>query len=167
MIVTEVDIQIQRDLADVFGYVADMRNLAQWGEGIGKSELISGEAGSAGAVYRCHMGGLPVAAFTGDYAIIECTRPGERGGLIARCATTFLEFEDSYVFTERDGGTHVSITDRLRLIGPAERIGITQLPVIDWFHERIEDGVEAAVAPAVRAQIEKDVANLKQLLESS
>lgn len=74
MAFAEYEVVIQRDAMSVYNFLLDPRNLPSWRPGIRGVTLISGAAGSKGAVYR------PVFAGAGgpedaDFAL-TATRPG-------------------------------------------------------------------------------------------
>lgn len=74
MAFAEYEVVIQRDALSVYNFLLDPRNLMSWRDGISGVELISGAAGSMGAVYR------PIFAGTGRPAAADfeltATRPG-------------------------------------------------------------------------------------------
>jgi hypothetical protein len=57
-----------------FDYMADFRNVAEWDPSMERAELLSGEAGSAGAKYRLTMTVLGVATDL-EYEAVEVSRP--------------------------------------------------------------------------------------------
>ena len=75
MTFAEYDVVIHRDAMSVYNYLIDPGHLPLWRDGVRSVELLSGAAGTKGAVYRQTIagpGGRPVAA---DFEIVEA-RPG-------------------------------------------------------------------------------------------
>lgn len=149
MIETRVRVRLPGSPDQVFPYLADMRNLQHWGEGITASRQINGDVPAENAILRCTLGrALPVIGeMTGDYRI---TRLEPNTRIVCRFESRWLRFEDTYVLTAEigdDGAQQTMLAIRDALTPPS-----------------LMSLASAFFAPLIRAQMEKDCENLKREL---
>jgi uncharacterized membrane protein len=71
----EYEVVIHRDAISVYNFLLDPRNLPAWREGVRGVELISGAAGSTGAIYRPRLAGTAFGPAAADFEL-TATRPG-------------------------------------------------------------------------------------------
>lgn len=75
MAFAEHEVLIRRDAMTVYKFLIDGMNLPQWRNGIRSIGLVSGAAGTKGAVYRQTMTGRSGRSVPADFEITEA-RPG-------------------------------------------------------------------------------------------
>lgn len=73
-----VTVKTERKPEDVFDYLSDLRNFAEWDPGVDEVELVSGTAGGGDAVYDVTVNG----SIRLRYEVTEFT-PGHRAKVIA------------------------------------------------------------------------------------
>ncbi|MFF2029036.1 hypothetical protein [Arthrobacter sp. NPDC058192] len=71
----ENDVVIHRDAISIYNFLVDPVNLPLWRDGLGGVELVSGSAGSPGAVYRPHFAAAERRWAAADFEL-TVTRPG-------------------------------------------------------------------------------------------
>jgi uncharacterized membrane protein len=71
----ENEVVIQRDAMSIYNFLVDPVNLPLWREGLRSVELLSGAAGSPGAVYRPHFADTDRRRESADFEL-TVTRPG-------------------------------------------------------------------------------------------
>lgn len=103
---------------EVFDYLADFANTAEWDPSVRSGELLSGTPGTTGAVYRLQFG-FPGLSMPLDYRIVEAEAPSEgREGRVEVLAKT-ADFTSYDVITvaPSDGGCEVTYDADLALQG--------------------------------------------------
>lgn len=75
MAYAENEVVIQCDSMSIYTFLVDPVNLPLWREGLSRVELVSGAAGSPGAVYRPHFADADHGPAAADFEL-TVTRPG-------------------------------------------------------------------------------------------
>ncbi|MBK9178283.1 MAG: SRPBCC family protein [Acidimicrobiales bacterium] len=102
-----------RPADDVFAYLADLRNFAEWDPGIRRVAQVEGDGAGPGAVFDVTVAGVG-RDLTLRYRTVEYAPPGN---LLVLAASTLFTSEDR-ITVETDGaGTVVTYDADLRLNG--------------------------------------------------
>lgn len=114
MAFAEYEVVIQRDAMSIYNFLLDPRNLPCWRDGIRGVQLISGAAGSKGAVYR------PISDGTGSLAVMDfeltATRPGAE--IEFQAVSGPARPHGGYYLSTEGGSTRVRFALRYRAAGP-------------------------------------------------
>ena len=134
--------QIDRPLEEVFGYVADFSNLADWDPGISSSRAIGDDAPAVGTKYEV------VASFGSreipmQYEITEL-EPNRRVVLIGTGKP--LDAVDTIVFESRNGGTWVDYTADFAFKGLIRFLAPLMSPLMNRVGQRAVDGMVQALS---------------------
>ena len=139
---------IDREAEEVFAFVSDPKTMDDWVVGVGGTTLVSGDAGTEGAVYEYDYtyGGRTVP-MTVELAAVEAP---------SRVAMRSLEgpfpFESELVLVPEDGGTRVENTIDAGSDSRFTTVLFALLsPVMRWL---------------MRRRLDAELEDLKRLLES-
>jgi carbon monoxide dehydrogenase subunit G len=137
----ENSIVIEKPRSEVFAFVADHENDAQWRPGVLDIARASGEG--QGAVYRQGVKGPMGKRIDADFEVTAY----QEGSLLAfRTLGGPVQPEGSYRFEDADGGTRVTFSLNANLRGPQKLM-------------------TPMVAKSMRSQVDA-LSNLKRVLES-
>lgn len=103
---------ITADPAVVLDYVADTRNDPEWCPNVEAAELVSGDGGSSGSVFRYHQyldtPGSKRAEFDGEVTIVERTADS----IVWRVTDRFQERDVSLTVEPHPSGTRITQVTR-------------------------------------------------------
>lgn len=137
-------LEIDREVGDVFAYVADLENMPEWGTSASVTKISDGPI-SAGTRYR------EVARFRGRTIELD---------------DEVIEYEPNRTFTVRTTSPMLVSTSRTRFSSTSDRGGTR----LDYEVEAEPQGFVRLLASLLKPRIEKqfvaDVANLKRMLET-
>jgi uncharacterized membrane protein len=143
MIHFEFGILIDRPVADVFVFLSNMNNLPRWQNMIKTVTPVTNTPPGMGAAYTV-KGEVMGKSIEGKLEIVEF-EPGVRFGYKAKMGPTSIHASASF----KPAGTGT----KLNLTANAEPAGIFKL-------------AEGAIQAQLKGQMEKNLANLKTLLEA-
>ena len=111
MISTIVEGRIPIPIEQVFSYVSNLETMVDYNSSVKESIWI--ENSDSRRVSKISIS-LSILNFSGEYKVIEYQKNSK---IVAFCQVSTLEFEDTYLFTEVEGETHLRIEDRMKLKG--------------------------------------------------
>lgn len=136
-------VSVERPAAQVAAVLFDPARDPEWREDVLESALVSGEPGAAGAVYRERVRAAG-REFTPEVELTEVT-PGRLGFTLREPITG----RGTYTLTESGGATQVDLE-----IDIDSRGGLKAM-------------MDGMIAGAVQKSAERDLVNLKEMLEAS
>lgn len=107
-------VRTQRPSDEVFAYMADLRNFAEWDPGVRRVSQIEGDGAGPGAVFDVTVGGVG-RDLTLRYRTVEYAPPRD---LLVVATGKLLVSEDRITVDADDTGTVVTYDADLRLNGP-------------------------------------------------
>jgi uncharacterized membrane protein len=140
----ETVVEIQRPFEQVFAYLADLRNMTAWAEGIVEVEATAPEATGPGAAYRL------VALLAGRRVTTPITITQYESGRMYASVTKLgpLIFHDHWEFTPSGDGT------RVRQVSDMHAAGL--LAPLGWLAARL-----------LGTRLAEDLRRAKRLLEAA
>lgn len=129
--------QIDRPLDEVFTYVADFTNLAQWDPGISSSRRIGDDPVGVGTKYEV-VSSFAASEVPMQYEITEF-EPNRRVVLIGTGKP--LDAVDTIEFEARDGGTWVDYTADFTFKGWIRFVAPLMSPLMDRVGKKAVDGM--------------------------
>jgi hypothetical protein len=111
MFTTIVEGRIPIPIEKVFSYISNLETMVDYNSSVKESIWI--ENSDSRRVSKITIS-LSILNFSGDYIVSEYQKNRK---LVASCQVSTLEFEDTYLFSELDGGTLLRIEDRMKLKG--------------------------------------------------
>ncbi len=141
MIVTIVEAEIKSPLEKVFKYLANLESMVEYNYSVKEAKWVSQEKNNL----ICNITiSLSILNFTEKYRVVELI---ENKKMIAKCESSSLEFEDSYLFSETSDGTLLRIEDKMKLKG-------------------LLSFSEGILKPILKSDMERNLQKLKSILES-
>lgn len=132
-----------RAAAEVFAYLADLRNFAEWDPGVRRVEQVEGEGAGADAVFDVTVAGVGLLPDqTLRYRTVAYEPPRE---VLVLAESTLLTSEDRITVAPEGDGAVVTYDADLRLNGPL-RLGD---PLLRLVFGRIGDRAAAGLRRAV------------------
>jgi carbon monoxide dehydrogenase subunit G len=107
-------VQTDRSAEDVFTYLADLRNFAEWDPGVRRVEQVEGDGGGPDTVFDVSVAGPGSRDLTLRYRTVEYDAPRE---LLVIATDRFLTSEDRITVDATPAGTVVTYDADLRLRG--------------------------------------------------
>jgi uncharacterized membrane protein len=107
----EHDVVIEYDAMGIYAFLLDPRNLPYWRDGVESVELVSGAAGTPGAVYRPRLRASTFPPAAADFALTEA-RPGAE--IQFQVLTGPVRVHCGYYLSTNGGNTHVRFALRYR-----------------------------------------------------
>jgi hypothetical protein len=140
MITIEETVTTQRAAADVFAYVADFENVAEWDPGIRSSARVSGDGG-LGSRYDVE------ATFAGRVVPLtyEVTHYEAPQRVTLRASTDRFDSEDEIVVADLDGLTRVTYRAEFTLRGLLGRVEFALRPLFARLGRKAIDGLDRAL----------------------
>jgi uncharacterized protein YndB with AHSA1/START domain len=139
---SKVTVSIARPRGDVFAYVADMRNRVEWHEDVMYAELLTSEPVRVGTVVCTRLRALG-REYEYEWRVTEHEPPRR---VVMESVAGRHPSSHEYDLAEVEGATELTVTVTVRLAGPL----------------RI---VRPAIAGRTQRGLERDVANVKELME--
>lgn len=128
---------------EVFAYLADLRNFAEWDPGVRRVEQVRGDGAGADAVFDVTVAGVgPLPDQTLRYRTVAYAPPRE---ILVLAESTVLTSEDRITVAPEGDGAVVTYDADLRLNGPL-RLGD---PLLRLVFGRIGDRAAAGLREAV------------------
>ncbi len=141
MIVTIVEAEIKSPLETVFKYLANLESMVEYNYSVKEAKWVSQDKNNL----ICNITiSLSILNFTEKYRVVELI---ENKKMIAKCESSSLEFEDSYLFSETSNGTLLRIEDKMKLKG-------------------LLSFSEGILKPILKSDMERNLQKLKSILES-
>lgn len=109
MFTTKVEAIINSDIKKVFSYISNFENMSSYNSSIKEAKWSDENKNSCNIFLN-----LSIININSEYKILEFE---ENKKILAKCVTSSLEFQDLYEFFEKDGKTHLIITDQMSLKG--------------------------------------------------
>lgn len=141
MIVTIVEAEIKSPLETVFKYLANLESMVEYNYSVKEAKWVSQDKNNL----ICNITiSLSILNFSEKYRVVELI---ENKKMIAKCESSSLEFEDSYLFSETSNGTLLRIEDKMKLKG-------------------LLSFSEGILKPILKSDMERNLKKLKSILES-
>ena len=146
-----VHVRTPKPPAEVFAYMADLSNFAEWDPGVVAAEQVEGDGGGPGAVFAVAVKGIgrPV---TLRYRTIAHQPPTE---VVARAESRLLTSVDTISVRADGDGCVVTYHAELTLNGP---LGVAD-PLLGMAFGRIGDGAAAGLVEALDGERVADAAS--------
>lgn len=133
----------ERAAAEVFAYLADLRNFAEWDPGVRRVEQVEGDGAGASAVFDVTVAGTGLLPDqTLRYRTVAYEPPRE---ILVLAESTVLTSEDRITVAPEGDGAVVTYDADLRLNGPL-RLGD---PFLRLVFGRIGDRAAAGLRKAI------------------
>ena len=137
-------VRTARPADEVFVYLADLRNFADWDPGVRRVAQVEGDGAGSGAVFDVTVAGVG-RDLTLRYHTVEYSPPKD---LLVRAASRLFTSEDRITVETDDAGTVVTYDADLRLNGVFRLAD----PALRLAFRRIGDRAAAGLRRALDAQ---------------
>jgi hypothetical protein len=136
----------------VFAYVADFANTAQWDPGVSSARLLEGDPGQTGARYLLHVSFLG-RSLPFEYEVLESIPPeaGFAGRVVLEAVTSDVRSYDVLTVQPSDGGCTVTYDADLARQGLRRPFDPLLRVVFGVIGDRARDGMRSAVQSLARA----------------
>lgn len=122
--------------ADVFDYLADLRNLQEWDPGVSSSTLVEGAEPSIGAVYRVIASGMELRYQTERYDRgVSDQTPRSPSVTVLRAENWLLASTDTITVEATESGSSATYEAELSLRAPLSLFD----PILQQLFNRIGD----------------------------
>lgn len=136
-------VESPKSLEEVFDYMADFRNAAEWDENTSSVKLTSGKPDQVGATYEV-VTGFAGRDLTLTYKTVEIERPGL---VVFESSTGLAKIRDTIEFTSSGSGCRVDYNARIETSGLAKVLD----PVFSLIFKRVGDRAAASLREALGA----------------
>lgn len=137
--VTTIESPLAPDAA--FDYMVDLRNFAEWDEGVSSVEQVIGDGGGDDAEFDVEIANTPVP-MTLRYRTVAYDRPGSA---TVKASNTWFTSVDTITVESSDDGSIVTYDADLRLNGPLGLFDLLLRPVFARIGERANRGLIEAL----------------------
>ena len=133
--VTTIETPLAPDIA--FDYMVDVRNFAEWDEGVRSVQQVVGEGGGPDTEFDVEIANTLVP-MTLRYRTIDFDRPGSA---TVEASNTWFSSVDTITVEPTDDGSVVTYDADLRLNGPLGVFDLVLRPVFTRIGERANSGL--------------------------
>ena len=141
MLLTIVETEIRAPISNIFNYVSNLESMVNYNYSVKDAKWVSQDKNNL--ICKITIS-LSILNFTENYKVTELI---ENKKIIAKCESSNLEFEDSYIFSESPNGTILRIEDKMKLKG--------LLSFSEWI-----------LKPILKNDMERNLMKLKTILEA-
>ena len=127
--------------ADAFEYMTDLRNFAEWDEGVRAVDQVTGDGPGAGTAYDVELDNTPIP-MTLRYRTVIFDRPHEA---VVRAANSWLTSVDTVTVEPSGEGAVVTYEADLTLNGPLGVFDRLLRPVFERIGDRATAGLVTAL----------------------
>jgi len=141
----ESEVTVNKSAAEAWAVMSDESKLPQWLKGFKKTELVSGQANTIGAISKVYI------EENGQEMVMEETIESikENEFLAMRFTMDFMNMEYEIHFKEKDGKTHIKTKST------TEGNGLIAKSIVSFMPK------------AMKAQEDENLGNLKKLIEAN
>ena len=137
----QTTVRTDRPAAEVFDYMADLRNFEQWDPGVQRVEQVTGDGGGANAEFDVTVD-APGSGLTLRYVTTEFDAP--RSAVVRAESRMFTSLDRITVEPDGDGSV-VTYDAELTLNGPLGLFDLALRPVFDRIGGRADEGLQRAL----------------------
>jgi len=141
MLLTIVETEIRAPISNIFNYVSNLESMVNYNYSVKDAKWVSQDKNNL--ICKITIS-LSILNFTENYKVTELI---ENKKIIAKCESSNLEFEDSYIFSESPNGTILRIEDKMKLKG-------------------LLSFSEGILKPILKNDMERNLMKLKTILEA-